>query len=731
MKPLIMIKRTSINTAFNTPSQYFNEIESCLDAVIAKVGKTIRMGIPLALGKPNQFVNALYQRAKRDPSIDLTILSALTLEKPKGKSLLEKRFIEPFASRVFEDYPDLEYELDRMNGKLPPNVRVIEFYYPAGKFAANKQAQKDYISSNYTHAARDLLDRGINVLAQMVSKSEDGKRLSLSCNPDLTLDLAAAMNEQDTALIAQVNRQLPFMYGDADVPANKFHFIIDNPVYDFKPFGPPKMPVPDVDYMIGLYASTLVKDGGELQVGIGSLGDALTYALLLRQDQNNLYLDLLDTFNIKENCGDIIDKKGGVQPLKQGLFGASEMFVDGFMHLMNRGVLKRKVYDHLILQRLLNEGLIDEERITPDTLYLLLSRGAVQAKLSNKDFNFLQRFGILKESLVYKNGQIHFEDGTMVEADLNLDRSNETIIRKGLGNQLKNGAIIHGGFFLGPTEFYEWLRTLPEEQLKLIHMKSVRSINQLYGHEALDRLHRKNARFFNTCLMMTLLGAAVSDGLEDGTVVSGVGGQYNFVEMAHALPDGHSVLQLRSTRSTNGKLQSNIVWNYGHITIPRHLRDIVITEYGMADVRGKTDEEIIQALIQIADSRFQQELVRVAKEAGKLSEEYEIPERFRNNFPTVIQEKLKKYKKKACFPVFPFGTDFTPEEQKLAKALKALKQATSTPFSKLTTIIKALFLGNKVPEIQPLLERMKLDKPLNWKEKLYQRLLILFLKKNI
>ena len=71
-----------------------------------------------------------------------------------------------------------------------------------------------------------------------------------------------------------------------------------------------------------------------------------------------------------------------------------------------------------------------------------------------------------------------------------------------------------------------------------------------------------------------------TDALEDGRVVSGVGGQYNFVEMAHALPDGHSVLQLRSTRKSKGKVRSNIVWKYGHVTIPRHLRDIVSVDAG-------------------------------------------------------------------------------------------------------------------------------------------------------
>ena len=35
----------------------------------------------------------------------------------------------------------------------------------------------------------------------------------------------------------------------------------------------------------------------------------------------------------------------------------------------------------------------------------------------------------------------------------------------------------------------------------------------------------------------------------------------------------------------NGRTTSNIVWSYGHTTIPRHLRDIVVTEYGVADLR--------------------------------------------------------------------------------------------------------------------------------------------------
>src|ERR671912_89480 len=103
-------------------------------------------------------------------------------------------------------------------------------------------------------------------------------------------------------------------------------------------------------------------------------------------------------------------------------------------------------------------------------------------------------------------------------------------------------------------------------------MTGIAFVNQLYGDEELKRLQRKEARFVNTGLIVTLSGAVTSDAMEDGRVVSGVGGQYNFVTMAHALEDGRAILLIRSTREENGRLRSNIRGTYGSATIPRHLR---------------------------------------------------------------------------------------------------------------------------------------------------------------
>ena len=702
-------------------SIFYNSEFECADAVIARVGKHLKVATPLAAGKPVHILNALYRRAKDDPEITLDIFTALTLAKPSGKSLLERRFLGPFVERTFGDYPDPEFHLDREQGKLPPNVHVIEFYFPAGRQLTSLHSQENYVSSNYTHVSRDLIDAEINVIAQLVAVEEDEKDFSLSCNPDISLDLMEELGErEDVVFVAQVNRNLPFMYGDAVVVRNSFDYVLDDPLFDHRIFAPPRLPVSDADYLIGLYASALVKDGGELQIGIGALGDALVYSMLLRHRDNEVYKQVLSSMELEEKFGDVVARKGDTNRFEKGLFGATEMFVDSFMHLIDADILKRRVYDHAILQRLLNEEAITEE-VTENTLYYLLQRRAIRPKLTEKDFQFLQTFGVIRAGVEFEDGYLLLENGTRIEGDLNKEDNTDKILDLCLGKNLANGAIVHGAFFLGPKEFYDWLNEMPKEKRRMIHMKSVTKINQLYGHEELDRLHRKDARFVNTTMKMTLLGGAVSDQLEDGRVVSGVGGQYNFVAMAHALPDGHALLQLRSTREEAGNIVSNIVFNYGHITIPRHLRDIVITEYGIADLRGKTDSDVAAALIQVADSRFQGALVKQAKQAGKLRQDYRVPEMFCNNYPDTIASQLAGFRSMGLFDRLPFGSDFTDEELVLGKALKSLKKKAGSKLQILKLLIQPTTKSEEL--IKPYLRRMNLEHPKTIEERLYARLL--------
>ncbi len=718
----------------NNRPAYYQDAEQCVEDVLKKVGKKVILGMPLGLGKPNQFANAMYQRAKKDSSIDLTICTALSLERPKGASDLEKRFLSPFVERMFAGYVDLDYMTDLRKRQIPDNFELREFYAKAGSYLNVEHAQQNYISSNYTHAWRDSIDAGINVVAQMVCKQEINGRtaFSMSCNPEVSLDISPAMREQEKngkkiAIIAQVNQNLPFMYGDAVVPPDDFDMVIDTPDYYTRLFGAPKMSITTPDYMIGLHASTLIKDGGTLQIGIGSLGDALCYGLILRQKHNKEYRQFLAETGILDKFGKVIEWIGGTEPFDEGITGSTEMLVDGYLQLIRNGVVKRKTYNNLHIQRMVNEGKLSDT-VSSKTLEHLLEAGAVHSRLTAEDFNFLCEYGIFKEGLTYENGQIH-AGGKSISADLTDPGNMDQIIADCLGTTLKKGILIHGGFFLGPEGFYKDLKAMSEEERQKIYMTSVLNVNQLYANnryacEELKSLQRRYGRFVNACLMVTLSGAVVSDGLENGQVVSGVGGQYNFVSQAHALPDGRSIIMCKGVRGSGKSAASNIVFNYGHTTIPRHLRDFVITEYGIANLRGKTDREIIQELLNITDSRFQEELLQKSRDAGKIHKDYRIPDQFRNNYPQRLEEDLAPFKQKGLFPPFPFGTDFSETELVIGKALKGLKAQMSEGLSKISSLGKAMAIRSVPSEAKPYLERLQLENPKSAKEKMMQKLVI-------
>jgi acyl-CoA hydrolase len=590
----------------------FKDADEVADAIIARVGKQIVLALPLGLGKANHVANALFARAAADPSMHLRIFTALTLEKPHTKPGLEQRFLAPFAERVFGGYPDLAYAVALHRRTLPPNVEVDEFFFQAGTRLGVPASQQSYISANYTHALRYVLDRGVNVVGQLVAKRvRDGEtRFSLSCNPDLTLDLMArrARGQCDFLAVGQVNSELPFMPGDADIAAKEFDFVLESPQTDFPLFAPPREPIDLTEYAAGLHVARIVADGGTLQLGIGSLGDAVAQALVLRHTRNAEFCDMVARLDSATPAG-LCESA----PFKVGVHGVSEMFVEGFLDLMRAGVLKREV----------------------------------------------------------------------------------------------DGSLLQAAFFLGSRAFYRALREMPEAERAKLAMKAVSFVNELYGDEEAKRRSRVKGRFINNAMMATLLGAVVSDGLEDGRVVSGVGGQYNFVAQAFALGDARSIIMLRATRAAGRRATSNIRWNYGHTTIPRHLRDLVVTEYGIADLRGKTDRDVIAAMLAVTDSRFQDELLRHAKDAGKIEKSFQLPDACRDNTPECIARALAPAHEQGLLPPFPFGSDFTATEQRLIPALELLSSA--APLQLAGLIAKGLFAGAPASQEKECLARMGLE----------------------
>jgi len=621
-----------------------NDLAAAVEAIIAHSGGHPRVAAPLGLGKPHGLLNALYRAVLGRDDRSLTIFTALSLTRPSPGKGLAARFAAPFIERHFGPaYEDLEYALAQARDALPSNVHVHEFYMQSGALLGSSAAQRDYISQNYTHVARDLVARDINVLVQLVAV-RDG-RISLSSNPDLSfdfLDNVARAGKPKPLCVAVAHPDMPYVSGHAEAPEDMFDRLVMPPVSP-PLFALPRSPIEPAEFALGMHASALIVDEGTLQIGIGALSDALVRAVLLRHEQNASWQEGLTALDGTGGTRRYLAAWGGGDPFRRGLYGASEMVMDGFMHLQRAGILRRRAYDDIAVER----------------------RAAA---------------------------------GEEVGAT--------------------GGHYLRGAFLLGSRELYAWMHRSEIDDPDAIDMCRVSNVNHLYGdHQPLAALQRRGARFFNTCMMATLFGAAVSDGLDDGRVVSGVGGQYNFVAMAHEIAGGRSILLLRATRGKGARAASNIRFAYGHTTIPRHLRDVFVTEYGVADLRGLSDEACVEAMLSIADARFVDGLAAEAKRAGKLRADFRVPEAWRAHTPEGLARALEPMRRRGLLAPFPFGSDFTEVEQQLLPALGWLRDAGRG------ALVRAVVApGRVVAGETEALERMGLAGPGSWRERLERRL---------
>jgi acyl-CoA hydrolase len=603
----------------------FTDADLLADKIIERLDGKIVMATPLGLGKANHVINAIYNKVRKNPSYSLKIYTALTLNTPQASSDMERRFLEPFKQRLYNGYCELDFAHDLHDENLPNNVEVCEFFLAAGQWLGNSSVQQNYVSANYSHAGGYILKDGINLVVQMLASEENNSNYSLSCNPDITLDLLKAREsgKSDFVVVGELNENLPFMPGDAEISGHEIDYLLKGDCESSTLFNIPKRPVNLPEYAAGFYASGLIPDNGTLQIGIGSIGDAVAYALILRQNDNKDYRKIMSALHRDEEL-----ERLHLDPFEAGLHGMSEMFVDSFLDLIEGGVIKREV----------------------------------------------------------------------------------------------DGILAHGGFFVGPSSLYNRLNKMPNTLRQKINMTRVRFIND--AHEGFEekKSNRENARFINNGMKATLLGAVVSDGLENGQVISGVGGQYDFVRQSFALDGACSLIMLNALRDGTPQAESNIVWSYGHITIPRHLRDIVITEYGAAYLKGANDADVIKRMISVADAQFQDDLIKTAQENGKLSKGFNKPDFWSENTSRHIEQNLTPFREKGLLPEYPFGTDFTATEQRLIKALDKLK-----PISKSKSkLIKTAWRGfRKKPHKDQLaaIKRMGLDKPHNLDERIKAYLL--------
>ena len=164
-------------------------------------------------------------------------------------------------------------------------------------------------------------------------------------------------------------------------------------------------------------------------------------------------------------------------------------------------------------------------------------------------------------------------------------------------------------FAFGSTELYAWLDG--NEAVAFLPVEIVNAPEVIAANS--------NMVSINGALAVDIHGQVVADTIA-GDQFSGIGGAEDFVAGAGLQLSDRSLICLPSTFEADGRQQSRIVPWFGSgavITTPRHQVDVIVTEYGAAELEGKTVRERGEALATIAHPRFRDELLAAAERASK------------------------------------------------------------------------------------------------------------------
>ena len=156
-------------------------------------------------------------------------------------------------------------------------------------------------------------------------------------------------------------------------------------------------------------------------------------------------------------------------------------------------------------------------------------------------------------------------------------------------------------FAAGVPELYEWLH-----ENDAVRFLPVRLVN---SPESIAR--NRDMVTINGALAVDLAGQVIADTIS-GAQFSGVGGHEDFVSGPGLDLTDRSLVCLPSTTTVNGELTSRILAELpagSVVSTPRHQIDTVITEFGVAELEGRTVRERAQALAAIAHPAFRDELL--------------------------------------------------------------------------------------------------------------------------
>jgi acetyl-CoA hydrolase len=171
---------------------------------------------------------------------------------------------------------------------------------------------------------------------------------------------------------------------------------------------------------------------------------------------------------------------------------------------------------------------------------------------------------------------------------------------------LHPGKII-AGFLLGTSRLYNWVDDNP-----LIELHPTEYVNDPFVIAQNDRMVA-----INSAIEVDLTGQVCADSI-GSKLYSGVGGQLDFIYGASRSRGGVPIIALPSTAKNFSRIVPSLKTGAGVVTTRNHIRHVV-TEYGVADLYGKTIRQRAQSLINIAHPDFRKDLTNQAQELHYLA----------------------------------------------------------------------------------------------------------------
>ncbi|MGW8249200.1 MAG: acetyl-CoA hydrolase/transferase family protein, partial [Anaerolineales bacterium] len=166
---------------------------------------------------------------------------------------------------------------------------------------------------------------------------------------------------------------------------------------------------------------------------------------------------------------------------------------------------------------------------------------------------------------------------------------------------LHPGKII-AGFIIGTDRLYNWVDDNP-----LIELHPTEYVNDPFVIAQNDRMVA-----INSAIEVDLTGQVCADSIGP-KLYSGVGGQLDFIYGASRSREGVPIIALPSTARNISRIVSMLKPGAGVVTTRNHVR-YVVTEYGVADLYGKTIRQRAKSLINIAHPEFREQLTQEAAE---------------------------------------------------------------------------------------------------------------------